>query len=71
MMVYLMLIGSLVQLDRMSDSASNGWGFESLRSNKYKIINPQFNWRFIYFKLLGTRFSIKLIRNVIKKLVII
>ena len=42
MMVYLMLIGSVVQLDRMSDSGSDGWGFESLRSHKYKIINPQF-----------------------------
>jgi hypothetical protein len=49
MMVYLMLIGSVVQLDRMSDSGSDGWGFESLRSHKYKIINPQFNWGFIYF----------------------
>ena len=29
-----MLIGSVVQLDRMSDSGSDGWGFESLRSHK-------------------------------------
>ncbi len=31
-------IGSVVQLDRMADSGSVGWGFESLRSHKYIMI---------------------------------
>ena len=30
--------GSVVQLDRMSDFGSDGWGFESLRSHKNKKI---------------------------------
>lgn len=34
-----MLIDSVVQLDRMSDSGSDGWGFESLRS--HKLFKPQ------------------------------
>ncbi len=29
-------IGSVVQLDRMADSGSVGWGFESLRSHTQK-----------------------------------
>ena len=49
MMVYLMLIGSVVQLDSMSDSGSDGWGFESLRDHKlfknqkifFKTKNPR------------------------------
>lgn len=27
-------LGSVVQLDRISDSGSEGWGFESLRGHK-------------------------------------
>jgi uncharacterized protein (TIGR03643 family) len=30
--------GSVVQLDRMSDFGSDGWGFESLRGHYYKFI---------------------------------
>lgn len=29
-------LGSVVQLDRISDSGSEGWGFESLRGHKKK-----------------------------------
>ena len=29
--------GSVVQLDRMTDSGSVGWGFESLRSHAKKV----------------------------------
>ncbi len=32
--------GSVVQLDRIADSGSVGWGFESLRSHKKTRFKP-------------------------------
>ena len=42
-------IGSVVQLDRISDFGSDGWGFESLRSLKRNT--PDFESAFRFFTI--------------------
>ena len=45
LLFFLKKIGCVVQLDRISDFGSEGWGFESLRGHKKR----QYSWRFLFF----------------------
>ena len=47
--------GSVVQLDRISDFGSEGWGFESLRGHKLSLRIIIYFWRYFFeFTLLPT-----------------
>jgi hypothetical protein len=67
MVLYLWLLsGSVVQLDRMTDSGSVGWGFESLRSHSRSRKAPSVHiggaFRFVANHLPFQDLSIHLLR---------